>query len=50
MRYIKFWANIPLIPIYFVLCIIIGNKQVIRNALIETLESYRATKRIYGIK
>jgi hypothetical protein len=50
MRYIKFWANMLLIPIYFILHVICGIKQAIRDALIETLEAYQITKRVYGIK
>lgn len=50
MNKIKFLLNIALVPLYFILLLVSGMQDVVRNACSEVADGYRATKRIYGIK
>jgi hypothetical protein len=50
MNKIKFFLNLLLIPVYFVLLLVAGIGDAFRNAYLEVADSYRETKRCYGIK
>ena len=49
MRYIKFWANMLLIPVYIILFFILEFPGLIRRCYSEILQGIKDTKRKYGI-
>ncbi len=50
MNKIKFFLNLLIAPVYFLLLLASGIKDAFYAAWWEVVDSYRATKRIYGIK
>ena len=50
MNKIKFFLNLLLIPVYFLMLLVAGIGDAFRNAYLEVADGYRETKRYYGIK
>lgn len=50
MKYIKFWANMLLIPAYVILFYCIRIPEITREMIAEIVDAIRSTKRKYGIK
>lgn len=49
MRHIKYWLNIIFgVPIYFLLLVILGQKTVFKNAVVEVKNTIYSCKRLYG--
>lgn len=50
MNRVKFFLNVCIVPVYFLMVLAVGIKDAFYAAWWEVVDSYRATKRIYGIK